>query len=68
VTSAPTPTLHPPAAAIEIREAEPKEFHQSPVTLEWRSESVVAASKMVHCITYDKVYEDLSTRLKYFAG
>ena len=35
---------------------------------EWRSESVVVASKKVDCITYDKLYEDLSTRLKYFAG
>src|SRR5579875_20797 len=34
---------------------------------EWRSESVVVASEKVHCITYDTLYEDLSTRLKYFA-
>jgi hypothetical protein len=35
---------------------------------DWRSASVVVASKMVHCITFDKLYEDLSTRLKIFGG
>jgi hypothetical protein len=35
---------------------------------EWRSDSVVVASKKVHCITYDKLYNDLSTRLKIFGG
>jgi hypothetical protein len=35
---------------------------------DWRSDSVVVASKKVHCITFDKLYEDLSTRLKYFGG
>jgi hypothetical protein len=29
---------------------------------------VVVASKKVHCITYDKLYDDLSTRLKVFGG
>ena len=35
---------------------------------DWRSDSVVVASKKVHCITFDKLYEDLSTRLKIFGG
>jgi hypothetical protein len=35
---------------------------------DWRSDSVVVASKKVHCITFDKLYEDLSTRLKIFSG
>jgi Domain of unknown function (DUF4263) len=35
---------------------------------DWRSDSVVVASKKVHCITYDKLYDDLSTRLKIFGG
>ena len=35
---------------------------------DWRSDSVVVASKKVHCITYDKLYDDLSTRLKIFTG
>jgi hypothetical protein len=35
---------------------------------DWRSESVVVASKKVHCITYDKLYDDLSTRLRIFGG
>ncbi len=34
----------------------------------WESDSVVVASKKVHCITYDKLYADLSTRLKIFGG
>jgi len=34
----------------------------------WRSDSVVVASKKVHCITYDKLYADLSTRLTIFGG
>ena len=34
----------------------------------WRSDAVVVASKKVHCITYDKLYDDLSTRLKIFGG
>jgi len=34
----------------------------------WRSDSVVVASKKVNCITYDKLYDDLSTRLKIFGG
>jgi hypothetical protein len=33
---------------------------------DWRSDSVVVASKKVLCITYDKLYDDLSTRLKVF--
>jgi hypothetical protein len=33
---------------------------------DWRSESVIVASKKVHCVTYDKLYDDLSTRLEYF--
>ncbi len=33
---------------------------------DWRSESIVVASKKVHCITYDKLYDDLSTRLRIF--
>jgi hypothetical protein len=35
---------------------------------DWRSDSVVVASKKVHCITYDKLYDDLATRLKIFSG
>jgi len=35
---------------------------------DWRSDSVVVASKKVHCITYDKLYEDLRTRLKIFGS
>jgi len=35
---------------------------------DWRSDSVVVASKKVHCITFDKLHEDLSTRLKIFGG
>ncbi len=35
---------------------------------DWRSDSVVVASKKVHCITYDKLYNDLSTRLKIFGS
>jgi len=35
---------------------------------DWRSDCVVVASKKVHCITYDKLYADLSTRLKIFGG
>lgn len=35
---------------------------------EWRSDSVVVASKKVHCITFDKLYDDLSTRLKILRG
>jgi Domain of unknown function (DUF4263) len=35
---------------------------------DWRSESVVVASKKVHCITYDKLYDDVSTRLRIFGG
>lgn len=31
---------------------------------DWRNNSVVVASKKVHCITYDKLYEDLSYRSK----
>ncbi len=32
--------------------------------LTWRSEQVVVASRKVHCITYDRLYRDLSARLK----
>jgi Domain of unknown function (DUF4263) len=35
---------------------------------DWRSDSVVVASKKVHCITYDKLYDDLFTRLRIFGG
>ena len=35
---------------------------------DWRSDSVVVASKKVHCITYDMLYDDLRTRLKIFGG
>jgi hypothetical protein len=35
---------------------------------DWRSDSVVVASKKVHCITYDKLYDDLTTRAKIFGG
>ncbi len=35
---------------------------------DWRSESVVVASKKVHCITYDQLHDDLSARLKVFGG
>ncbi len=34
---------------------------------EWRNDSVVVASKKVHCITYDKLYEDLAQRLRIFS-
>jgi hypothetical protein len=33
---------------------------------DWRNDSVIVASKKVLCITYDKLYDDLSTRLKIF--
>jgi len=33
----------------------------------WRSDSVVVASKKVHCITYDKLCLDLSTRVEIFS-
>jgi Domain of unknown function (DUF4263) len=33
---------------------------------DWRNDSVVAASKKVLCITYDKLYADLSARLTRF--
>jgi hypothetical protein len=32
--------------------------------LTWRSEQVVVASRKVHCATYDRLYRDLSARLK----
>lgn len=32
--------------------------------LTWRSEQVVVASRKVHCVTYDRLYRDLSGRLK----
>jgi hypothetical protein len=35
--------------------------------LTWRSEQVVVASRKVHCITYDRLYRDLSGRLKMLA-
>ena len=35
---------------------------------DWRNDSVVVASKKVHCITYDKLYDDLSTRANIFGG
>jgi hypothetical protein len=35
---------------------------------DWRSDSVVVASKKFHRITYDKLYDDRSTRLKVFSG
>jgi len=34
----------------------------------WRSEQVVVASRKVNCITFDKLYDDLSTRLEIFKG
>jgi hypothetical protein len=34
--------------------------------LEWRNDQVVIASKKVNCITFDKLYADLSARLDYF--
>ncbi len=33
---------------------------------DWRNDSVVVASKKIHCITFDKLYDDLSTRLQIF--
>ena len=35
---------------------------------DWRSDSVVVASKKVHCITFDKLYDDLNTKLQIFRG
>jgi hypothetical protein len=35
--------------------------------LTWRSEQVVVASRKVNCVTYDRLYRDLSARLKIFA-
>ena len=34
--------------------------------LTWRSEQVVVASRKVHCVTYDRLYRDLSVRVKAF--
>ncbi len=34
----------------------------------WRSESVVVASKKVHCITYDQLYADLKNWLDILSG
>jgi Domain of unknown function (DUF4263) len=34
--------------------------------LAWRSEQVVVASRKVNCFTYDRLYRDLSARLKIF--
>jgi Domain of unknown function (DUF4263) len=34
----------------------------------WRSEQVVVASRKVNCITFDKLYDDLATRLEVFKG
>ena len=36
--------------------------------LTWRREQVVVASRKVHCITYDRLYRDLSARLKVFGS
>ena len=36
--------------------------------LTWRSEQVVVASRKVYCVTYDRLYRDLSARLKVFGG
>ena len=30
----------------------------------WRNESVFVAGKQVHCLTFDKLYEDLKLRLE----
>ena len=35
---------------------------------DWRSDSVVVPSKKIHCLTYDKLHDDLSTRLRIFGG
>jgi len=35
---------------------------------DWRSDSVVVASKKIHCITFDKLYTDLQIRLQIFGG
>jgi hypothetical protein len=34
----------------------------------WRSEQVVVASRKVHCVTYDRLYRDLSARLHVLGG
>ncbi len=34
----------------------------------WRSESVVVASKKMHCITYDQLHQDLETWLNVLSG
>jgi hypothetical protein len=36
--------------------------------LTWRSEQVVVASRKVNCVTYDRLYRELSTRLKVLGG
>jgi hypothetical protein len=43
-----------------------KRLHRERLT--WRSEQVVVASRKVNCITYDRLYRDLSERLKLFGG
>src|SRR5262249_53745695 len=35
--------------------------------LTWRSEQDIVASRKVNCVTYDRLYRDLSARLKIFA-
>jgi hypothetical protein len=35
--------------------------------LTWRSEQVIVASRKVNCVTYDRLYRDLSARSKIFA-
>jgi hypothetical protein len=36
--------------------------------LTWRSEQVVVASRKVNCVTYDRLYRELSARLKVLGG
>ena len=36
--------------------------------LNWRTDQVVVASKKFNCITFDKLYEDLSQRLEFLIG
>jgi hypothetical protein len=35
--------------------------------LTWRSEQVIVCSRKLHCVTFDKLYADLDTRLKIWS-
>jgi len=36
--------------------------------MDWRNDQVVVASKKIHCITFDKLHEDLSLRVELLKG